>query len=342
MARGRSGRRLYAGRPVAPTPEEKNRLVLEYLLERSCARCGYDNPLALDFHHASEDKVLAVSEMATKGPWTCDDVRAEIAKCEVVCRRCHRLETGEQQQALAMDLYDQLVRAREDGSQASLIEAWMHAKKGYRPSGCLDCDRARDAAKSRDTRCTECRRRQFKDWKRRRDERGAPLREPRRVDLDAGVAECTAPDHSGSRLLALGEFSLRRPSGRPQSWCRSCIRELNRSRAARAGETVYSATQEQRDRKRRFVFAHRAIGACTDCGHDDPRVLEFDHRGDKTAGVMTLANANASLKRIRAEIAKCDLRCGNCHRIRTAVAADQIRVRLLREMGLERFLVPGS
>jgi hypothetical protein len=55
---------------------------------------------------------------------------------------------------------------------------------------------------------------------------------------------------------------------------------------------------------------------CRDCGERDPAVLDFDHRGDKAANVSTLA-ASASERRLLAEVAKCDVRCGNCHRRRT-------------------------
>lgn len=58
---------------------------------------------------------------------------------------------------------------------------------------------------------------------------------------------------------------------------------------------------------------------CIDCGNDDPIVLEFDHRDD----VDKLYDISAIIRdrkweTIKAEIDKCDVRCANCHRIRTA------------------------
>lgn len=45
-------------------------------------------------------------------------------------------------------------------------------------------------------------------------------------------------------------------------------------------------------------------------------VLEFDHvRGVKRAEVSEMAGY--SLRSARAEIAKCEVRCGNCHRRKT-------------------------
>ena len=60
--------------------------------------------------------------------------------------------------------------------------------------------------------------------------------------------------------------------------------------------------------------------ACADCGVRDPRVLEFDHQDHvgKVECVTLLAQRGAAWTRIEAEIAKCDIRCANCHRRRTA------------------------
>lgn len=57
---------------------------------------------------------------------------------------------------------------------------------------------------------------------------------------------------------------------------------------------------------------------CVDCGVSYPYyVMQFDHIGsDKVAGVGVLART-ASIERVKAEIAKCELVCANCHAERT-------------------------
>jgi hypothetical protein len=57
---------------------------------------------------------------------------------------------------------------------------------------------------------------------------------------------------------------------------------------------------------------------CVDCGINYPYyVMDFDHvRGVKHANVMELVST-LSKKRIDEEIAKCEIVCSNCHRIRT-------------------------
>ena len=74
--------------------------------------------------------------------------------------------------------------------------------------------------------------------------------------------------------------------------------------------------QVYRQRLAEYLLAH----PCVDCGETDLRVLEFDHREDevKLAEVTLLSSSLAAWHRVEAEIAKCDVRCANCHRRKTA------------------------
>lgn len=61
-------------------------------------------------------------------------------------------------------------------------------------------------------------------------------------------------------------------------------------------------------------------GPCTDCGGSfPPYVMDFDHLPGtkKTLAVSYLANHGSGKAKLLAEIAKCELVCANCHRIRT-------------------------
>ncbi|GAA2046074.1 hypothetical protein GCM10009819_37200 [Agromyces tropicus] len=126
------------------------------------------------------------------------------------------------------------------------------------------------------------------------------------------------------RSLAITAFNIRaRSADGRQSVCREC----NSARARR-----YYA--ENLDTRRRAVAAQVAktraahlqrIGKyllehpCVDCGQRDVRVLDVDHREgvEKSAEVMRLAKAAYSWRRVRAEIAKCEVRCRNCRAIVT-------------------------
>jgi hypothetical protein len=58
-------------------------------------------------------------------------------------------------------------------------------------------------------------------------------------------------------------------------------------------------------------------GGCVDCGIKDLRVLDFDHvRGVKLFTIGRAARSSSAM-RIEREIAKCVVRCANCHRIAT-------------------------
>jgi hypothetical protein len=58
---------------------------------------------------------------------------------------------------------------------------------------------------------------------------------------------------------------------------------------------------------------------CMDCGGTFPVVcMDFDHvRGKKHKNVADMVSNCASVPVILAEIAKCDVVCSNCHRVRT-------------------------
>jgi hypothetical protein len=57
---------------------------------------------------------------------------------------------------------------------------------------------------------------------------------------------------------------------------------------------------------------------CVDCGKSYPSfVMDFHHRTDKQFQIGKYSSIAPSAKRLRAEIAKCDVICANCHRIRT-------------------------
>jgi hypothetical protein len=67
-------------------------------------------------------------------------------------------------------------------------------------------------------------------------------------------------------------------------------------------------------RNLRFIYAELARSRCIDCGETDIVVLEFDHVGEKRDAVTKLAWGGYSIETLRQEIARCEVRCCNCHR----------------------------
>jgi hypothetical protein len=68
----------------------------------------------------------------------------------------------------------------------------------------------------------------------------------------------------------------------------------------------------------RRLTEYLASHPCIDCNQVDARVLEFDHvRGKKSGNISRMIGLGYSWSTIEAEIAKCEVRCANCHRIQT-------------------------
>lgn len=68
---------------------------------------------------------------------------------------------------------------------------------------------------------------------------------------------------------------------------------------------------------RKWVYQLKHNNPCTDCNQRFPYyVMDFDHLENKNNTVSRLINTG-SKKQVIEEIAKCELVCSNCHRIRT-------------------------
>lgn len=111
--------------------------------------------------------------------------------------------------------------------------------------------------------------------------------------------------------------------GTRQRWCRLCQAEAN-SRHYQNNKQVYldraitrNALVNAENKQRLYVYL--SSHPCVDCGQTDIRVLEFDHvRGNKSASITTLLKKATSWKAIENEITKCEVRCVNCHRVKTS------------------------
>lgn len=85
----------------------------------------------------------------------------------------------------------------------------------------------------------------------------------------------------------------------------------------------YARRQLYRRRMLEYLWQH----PCVDCWERDPVVLEFDHRGGKQETVSNMLLNYCDWARIQHELSKCDVRCANCHRRRTAKMLGWYRAR---------------
>ncbi|NBV78237.1 hypothetical protein EBR66_08825 [bacterium] len=90
--------------------------------------------------------------------------------------------------------------------------------------------------------------------------------------------------------------------------------------------------KRRQQRCQEYLFAILKNSQCCDCGMANPIVLEFDHRipEEKYKGISEILNVG-SIEVLKEEVAKCDIVCANCHRIRTAKTFGSWRLNYVAE-----------
>jgi len=126
----------------------------------------------------------------------------------------------------------------------------------------------------------------------------------------------------------VNEFAFYNKSkGTRQARCRVCHARYRREHYVRNRDTYIrqevARVKRYREENRPLIREYLRAHPCVDCGETDIVVLDFDHRDPalKKSGVMVLS-AHKPWIRVTAEIEKCDVRCSNCHRRRTALQFD--------------------
>jgi hypothetical protein len=104
---------------------------------------------------------------------------------------------------------------------------------------------------------------------------------------------------------------------------RARVNKRNRA-AYRPGTRRALAVQQKAERA--AIVAEAKAQPCVDCGNSyPPAAMDFDHvRGEKGGTIAHLVCSGGSIERLKEEIAKCEIRCAVCHRLRhhhKAVAA---------------------
>lgn len=122
---------------------------------------------------------------------------------------------------------------------------------------------------------------------------------------------------------SLSEFNYKiKSKGIKNSHCKDCSRKYVREHYKK-NRKYYLEKAKKRNKivwlkVREALWEYLLVHPCVDCGEKDPIVLEFDHLRDKKKNISSLTN-DATLKKVLEEIAKCEVRCANCHRRKTAL-----------------------
>lgn len=78
---------------------------------------------------------------------------------------------------------------------------------------------------------------------------------------------------------------------------------------------------ERRKINSEYILAYLREHPCVDCGFSDIRALQFDHVVPVSLGGGSKQRVSGmvthSLESLVAEISRCEVRCANCHMIRT-------------------------
>lgn len=86
----------------------------------------------------------------------------------------------------------------------------------------------------------------------------------------------------------------------------------------RPGKSINALVRNRR--RKAWVAGIKMRRGCTDCGYNKhPDALEFDHMPGSVKLFPVGGNVTRSRSAVLAEIAKCEVVCANCHRIRTAI-----------------------
>lgn len=82
----------------------------------------------------------------------------------------------------------------------------------------------------------------------------------------------------------------------------------------------------------RYLIDYLIKHPCVDCGEDNILVLEFDHKdpANKLTEVNKLIKNRSTLESLKEEIKKCEVRCANCHRVKTQIESNSWKLRYLR------------
>lgn len=132
--------------------------------------------------------------------------------------------------------------------------------------------------------------------------------------------KCTKCNESKS----LDEFPWKNKKlKRKHTVCKKCIVNYSKQHYLQNKNTYKRRAKESANRKvkiiQKYVWDYLFSHPCVDCGESNIVVLEFDHKdGTEKSGNISGLIHNGSLFNIKREIEKCEVRCANCHKKRTA------------------------
>ena len=191
---------------------------------------------------------------------------------------------------------------------------------------CKSCGESKPLSefdKNNKSTCKDCRRAYSRNWQSNNKDRVRANVHKRR-ELITADPKLLGKDRAASRdkMRRFRENNpdyVKRNRAQALAWNKANPERAraNDKRYKERNRDTYNAYYSGRAADKRNTINAIKAKPCHDCGQSfPPHVMDFDHvRGKKRFGVAKMQNHG--LEAILAEIAKCDLVCANCHRIRT-------------------------
>ena len=121
------------------------------------------------------------------------------------------------------------------------------------------------------------------------------------------------------------DFHWKITGKRRQTYCKDCAKVYRdryyQNNKKKCQKRVYERKKKLAKENRQKSYDYLKEHPCVDCGETHPACLDYDHFRDKKIIVSKMFR-DYTWKTIMEEIEKCEVRCANCHRKKTAIEYD--------------------
>lgn len=115
-------------------------------------------------------------------------------------------------------------------------------------------------------------------------------------------------------------------------YCRLCHNAYERTLKHSTPEHLEKRLKSYLNRKRKIglpiqqkIIEYLLEHPCVDCGFSNPLGLQFDHMRDKSFQISDYYYKPNAWESIELEIQKCEVRCANCHQMKTHISQNSMR-----------------
>lgn len=102
------------------------------------------------------------------------------------------------------------------------------------------------------------------------------------------------------------------------SKCKECNKAYQREHYLKNKSYYLVRKYKYKKENQKKVIEYLKNNPCVDCGETDIRVLDFDHIDRNKKSRLISQMYSCSWSTLLEEIKKCEIRCANCHRIKTS------------------------